>query len=54
MTYQTMVGEGFHGVMVLIEIVVMHFVAPALLSFLISEFMRKRKWIKEGDRKLES
>lgn len=53
MTYQTMVGEGFHGVMVLIEIVVMHFVAPALLSFLISEFMRKRKWIKEGDMKLE-
>lgn len=53
MTYQTMVGEGFHGIMVLIDIVIMHFIAPALLAFLISELMRKRKWIKEGDMKLD-
>lgn len=53
MTYQTMVSEGFHGIMVLIDIIVMHFIAPAILAFIISEFMRKRKWIKEGDMKLD-
>lgn len=53
MTYQTMAAEGFHGIMILIDIVVMHFIAPAILAFLISEFMRKRKWIKEGDMKLD-
>ena len=53
MTYQTMVGEGFHSVMVLIDILIMHFIAPSVLSFAISEFMRYKKWIKLGDMKLD-
>lgn len=53
MTYQTMVSEGFHGIIVLIEILIMHFVAPAVLAFVISEFMRKRKWILPDDMKLD-
>lgn len=53
MTYQTMVSEGFHGIIVLIEIIVMHFIAPAVIAFLVSEFMRKHKWIQEGDMKLD-
>ncbi|MCQ2387651.1 MAG: PTS sugar transporter subunit IIC, partial [Clostridia bacterium] len=28
------------------------FVLPAILSFVISEFMRKKEWIKFGDMKL--
>lgn len=31
----------------------LHFILPAILSFIISEVMRKKKWIKEGDLKLE-
>lgn len=34
---------------VAIEIVMMHFVLPALITLAISEFMRKMKWIKDGD-----
>ena len=29
------------------------FVLPAVLTLIISEFMRKKKWIKEGDMKLD-
>ncbi|MDT3766525.1 PTS sugar transporter subunit IIC [Gleimia hominis] len=36
----------------LLLILLMHFVAPALLSLGISEFMRKRRWIKPGDMRL--
>ncbi len=52
MTYQTMVSEGFHSIMVLIEIIVMHFVAPGVIAFAISEIMRHKKWIQEGDMQL--
>ena len=37
----------------LFQIALMHFVLPALLAFLISEWMRKRKWLKDGDMKLD-
>lgn len=50
-TYQTMASDG-NGVVVLIKILLLHFILPALLSFGISEFMRKRGWIKDGDMKL--
>ena len=33
-------------------IILLMFVLPALLNFLISEFMRKKGWIREGDLKL--
>lgn len=51
-TYQTMVEAGANGVVVLIQIIVLHFVLPALLAFGISEFMRKKGWIQDGDMKL--
>lgn len=50
-TYQTMAGnEG--AAVVLVKIIVLHFILPAVLSLGISEFMRKKGWIKEGDMKL--
>lgn len=51
--YQTMVGEGVSPAAALIQIAVMHFILPALLSFGISEFMRKKGWILDGDMKLK-
>lgn len=51
-TFQTMVAEGAAPGMVLVKIVLLHFVFPAVLAFGISEFMRKKNWIKEGDMKL--
>jgi len=36
----------------LLEIVVMHFILPALMAFFFTETMRKLKWIKDGDMKL--
>lgn len=47
-TYETMGSAG------LIGIIVLHFVLPAVLTLLISEFMRKKGWIKFGDMKLKS
>ena len=52
MAYQTMV-ETKEPVIVLIEIVLMHFVLPALLTLGISEMLRKVKVIKFGDMKLD-
>ena len=51
-TYQTMVAEGNDPAVVLLKILVIQIILPALLSFGISEFMRKHKWIKKGDMKL--
>ena len=51
-TFQTMVAEGVAVEVVLVEILLLHFIAPALLSWRISEFMRKKKWINNGDMKL--
>lgn len=39
---------------VILQILIMHFIAPAALSLLIAEFMRKKGWIQFGDMKLES
>lgn len=50
-TYQTMAGTE-DPVIVIIKILVLHFILPAVLSFGISEFMRKKGWIKMGDMKL--
>lgn len=51
-TFQTMVAEDATPGVVLFEILLLHFVLPAILTFVISEFMRKRQWIKDGDMKL--
>lgn len=54
MTYSAMVDSGVSPAVTMIEIIVMHFVAPALITLAISEFMRKKKWISFGDMKLEN
>ena len=51
-TYQTMVGAGESTFSVLLRIALLHFILPAFLSLGISEFMRKKGWIKDGDMKL--
>ena len=51
-TFQTMTSEGVDSATVLVNIMLLHFVLPAILSWVISEFMRKKKWIKDGDMKL--
>lgn len=50
--YTSMVENGTEGVVAIVLIVLMHFVLPAVITLLISEFMRKKKWIKPGDMKL--
>ena len=47
-TYQTMIQNADPSV-VLMKIVIMHIVLPAILAFSISEFMRKKGWIQDGD-----
>ena len=51
-TYQTMIATEDPTV-VLIKIIVLHFILPAVLTLGISEFMRKKGWIKMGDLKLD-
>ena len=52
MTWQVMT-QTEPPMMVLIKILVIQILLPALVTLGISEFMRKRKWIKFGDMKLE-
>lgn len=52
-TYQDMVSGGADPAIVLIKIAVLHFILPAVLSFAISEWMRKKGMIQKGDMKLE-
>ncbi len=50
--YTSMVDAGSDRVAAIALIVLMHFVLPAIITLLISEFMRKKNWIKQGDMKL--
>ena len=52
MTWQTMVGPESAKV-VLIKILLIQIILPAIVTLLISEFMRKKQWIKYGDMKLD-
>ena len=55
MAYESMMATGkLTSVVVLLEIILMHFVLPAVISLAIAEGMRKLKLIKPGDLKLES
>ena len=51
MTWQTMAGTRGSGIL-MFEIILLHFVLPAILTLVISEFMRKKGYIKFGDMKL--
>lgn len=52
MTWQVMT-QSEAGVIVLGKIILIQFILPAAVTLLISEFMRKKKWIRQGDMKLE-
>ena len=53
MTYRCMAPE--HGVWgTVLIIAVMQFLLPAVISFAVSEFLRKKNLIKYGDMKLET
>lgn len=50
--YGTMVAEGREPVIVLLIIILMHFILPGAVTLGIAQGMRKAKWIKDGDLKL--
>jgi uncharacterized membrane protein len=37
---------------VITSIVLMHFILPGIIAFVVSEWMRKKRWIKRGDMQL--
>lgn len=51
--YQSMTEAGVSPAVALIEIAVIHFILPALISLGICEALRKIGWIKPGDLKLD-
>lgn len=52
MTWQTMTASEAPTI-VMIKILAIQIVLPALVTLVISEFMRKHNWIKDGDMKLD-
>ncbi|MBC8577775.1 PTS transporter subunit IIC [Yanshouia hominis] len=52
MTYQTMTSS-LSPAVVLLEMAVMYFILPGIIALGVSEWMRKKGWIKAGDLKLE-
>ncbi len=54
MAYDSMVSAGFTPVVSLLEIILMHFILPAVVSLAVAEAMRKMKLIKPNDLKLEA
>lgn len=51
--YQAMIEGGTAPGTAIFQIILMHFLLPGILAFLISQFMRKKRWIKDGDMKLD-
>ena len=51
MTWQVM-SPTEDPAMLMLKIILIQFVLPAVVTLLISEFMRKQRWIKPGDMKL--
>lgn len=52
MTWQTMIQYD-SPVMVLVKILLLQFILPAAVTLAVSEFMRKKSWIKTGDMALD-
>lgn len=52
MTWQTMIQTEAAAI-VLFKILIIQIILPALVTLIISEFMRKKQWIKFGDMKLD-
>ncbi len=53
MAYKSMIEANFEPIIAIIEIALMHFILPAILSFAIAFAMRRLKLIKDGDMKLD-
>ena len=53
MTFQSMSEAGVDTKIIIIEMLIMHFIAPAVICFVISELMRKMNFIESGDMKLD-
>ena len=51
--FGAMTEAGMSTWMALLQIAIMHFILPALLTLGVSEFMRKKGWIREGDLELK-
>lgn len=51
--YQEMASQR-GGVETILLIIFVHFILPGIIAFAISEYMRKRGWIKKGDMKLHT
>lgn len=51
--YQTMVAGGLAPGVAIGQIILMHVVLPGIIAFVISEFMRKKGWICDGDMALK-
>lgn len=51
--YDAMVGAGTSIPVTMIEILVMHFLLPGILTFVIAQGFRKVRWIKDGDMALK-
>ena len=52
MTWQTMAGTE-NNVVLLIKILVLHFILPGVIAWVVNFFLRKKGIIKDGDMKLE-
>ena len=50
--YGAMAQAGMSPVIIFVQLAMMHFVFPALLTLIFSELMRKAGWIRENDMKL--
>ena len=51
-TLSTMEGIGKNGISIYIIIILLHFILPAIITFIIAQIMRKKGYIKDGDLKL--
>ena len=51
--YDAMLKAGTSSQVALLEIVLMHFILPGVLTFFIAKTFRQMNWIKDGDMKLE-
>lgn len=54
MTYNSMIAAGTSPKVIFIEISIMHFIAPAIISLAVAEGMRKLGIIKKGDMELKN
>ena len=52
-TITAMSNKGMSDIKLYILIFILHILAPAVLTYIFAEIMRKIGWIKEGDMKLE-